>query len=277
MTTSADPGGGPEPFDAQATYDAAAGDYEDASRDYWQYLSRRAVEALALRPGERVLDAPCGTGPSVVAAAEDVGPGGQVVGVDFAPAMLGVANEKVAARGLSNVELRPGDMTSLGLPAGSFDAVVSVLGIFFLDDMPAAVRGLWDLVRPGGGRLVVAVLGEAFFDPMRDVFVEAVAAVRPGLHVHEPWRRTEDPAVFRQVLAEGGVGEVELTSADDRLPLPSPDDWWRIVLGTGLRRTVMSLEPAEADAVRERCDAHIRGRGVREVVLGTHLGRAVKT
>jgi ubiquinone/menaquinone biosynthesis C-methylase UbiE len=263
-------------FDARATYDAASRDYEDASRDDWQYLSRRAVEALALRPGERVLDAPCGTGPSVLAPAAEVGPGGHVLGVDFAPGMLEIGGEKVASRGLRTVELRQGDMTALGLRPGSFDAVLSVLGIFFLDDMPAAVRALWELVRPGGGRLVVAVLGEAFFDPMRDVFVDTVAAVRPGLHVHQPWRRTEDPAELRRVLADAGVGEVELTSADERMPLPSADDWWRIVLGTGLRRTVMSLEPAEAEAVRERCARYIVERGVREVVLGTHIARAVR-
>jgi hypothetical protein len=59
----------------------------------------------------------------------------------------------------------------------------------------------------------------------------------------------------------------------DGMPLPSADDWWRIVLGTGLRRTVMSLEAA---AVRERCDRYCADHGAREVVLGTHHARAVK-
>ena len=188
--------------------------------------------------------------------------------------MLDIAKEKVAAGGLDNVELRIGDMTALDLPPRSFDGVLSVLGVFFLDDMPAAVRSLWSLVGPEGGRLVVAVLGEEFFDPMRDVFVDAVAAVRPDVHVHQPWRRTEDADVFRGVLLDAGIAEVDVTSAADRLPLPSADDWWRIVLGTGLRRALMSLEPAEADAVRERCDRYVRDHGVREVVLGTHIAWA---
>ena len=34
-----------------------------------------------------------------------------------------------------------------------------------------------------------------------------------------------------------------------------------------------ALEPAEADAVRERCDRFVRDHGVREVVLGTHIAR----
>ena len=61
-------------FDAQAIYDEVSKDYEDASRQFWQYLSARTVERLDLQAGETVLDVPCGTGPSLLPAAERVGP-----------------------------------------------------------------------------------------------------------------------------------------------------------------------------------------------------------
>jgi SAM-dependent methyltransferase len=260
-------------FDAQATYDDASNDYEDASRDYWQYLSVRAVDHARLTPGDRVLDVPCGAGPSVVAAAEQVGATGSVLGVDFAARMLAIAAEKVAARGLTNVELRAGDMTALGLDPASFDAVLCVLGIFFVDDMAATLRSLHALLKPGG-RLVVAVLGVDFFSPMRDVFVEAVAALRPDLEVQQPWRRTEDPDALRARFAAAGIGPVEIASARDALPLPSAGDWWRIVRGTGLRATLTALTPAEAEAVRDRCTSHIGEHRVAEVVLGTHIAVA---
>jgi len=260
-------------FDAQATYDDASNDYEDASRDYWQYLSVRAVEQARLAPGNRVLDVPCGAGPSVIAAAERVGDTGSVLGVDFADRMRAIAAEKVAARGLHNVELRAGDMTALGLDPASFDAVLCVLGIFFVDDMEATVRSLYALLKPGG-RLVVAVLGVDFFSPMRDVFVDAVAAVRPDLEVQQPWRRTEDPDQLRAVFAAAGIGPVDISSATDALPLPSAGDWWRIVRGTGLRAALTSLTPSEADAVRDRCASYVGEHGVAEVVLGTHIAVA---
>lgn len=263
----------PEAFDARSTYDAASRDYDEASREYWQFLSERAVDLADVRPGERVLDVPCGAGPATLAAAERVGPTGSVLGIDFAPQMLDIANEHVATRGLRNVELRAGDMTALDLPPDSFDAVVCVLGVFFVDDMAAVTRALWELLR-SDGRLVLGVLGTEFFDPMRDVFVDVVANVRPDVEVQQPWRRTEDPEVLRDVFTNAGITDVAITSSVDVLPFASPDEWWRIVRGTGLRRVIMGLEPGEAEAVREQCDAYMREHDVRSGALGTHLAIA---
>lgn len=190
-------------FDPKATYDAASSEYEEASRDYWQYLSTRTVDRLRLRPGERVLDMPCGTGASLIAAADRVGPAGRVVGIDYAEQMLAIARDKVRARRLDNVEIHAGDMTAIRRPDEPYDAVSCVLGIFFVDDMAGLVRSFRNLVRPGIGRVAVTVFGERFFDPMRDVFVEAVAQAAPGLAVVQPWRRTEDAAVLRAIF-EGG-------------------------------------------------------------------------
>ena len=166
-------------FDPRSTYDEAAHDYESAARDFWQYISIRTVELLDLKPGDRVLDVPCGSGASLVAAAQRVGPSGRVVGVDYAEQMVAVAGEKARSGGLVNVELSVADMTCLderGLEP--FDAVVCSLGLFFAEDMGAFARSLFGLVRPGGGRLGVAVFGERVFDPMRQVFAETVGNSR---------------------------------------------------------------------------------------------------
>lgn len=61
--------------------------------------------------------------------------------------MLERARAKVAARGLTNVEFRIGDMTSSGYPDQSFDAVISVFSVFFVPDMEGLVRELWRMVR----------------------------------------------------------------------------------------------------------------------------------
>lgn len=175
-------------FDPKQTYDAASADYEDAAQDYWAYLALRAVDRLALTAGERVLDVPCGTGFGLVAAAEQVGPTGRVVGLDYADQMLAISARKVAEAGLANVELRTGDMTAIDPPDEPFDALVCSLGVFFA--------------------------------------------------------------------------------------LPSPDDWWRIVTGSGLRRTATEIGEEAAALVRRRCDDFIEANGVTAVVSLTRYAVA---
>lgn len=231
---------------------------------------------LGLRPGERVLDTPCGTGPSLVDAAHQVGPTGRVVGIDYAEQMAAIARRKVCAENLANVEVRVGDMTAIEPPGDPFDAVLCALGLFFVDDMPSLLRSFWGLVRPQGGRIGVGVFGERFFDPMRDVFVRAVGLVAPGAPVVEPWRRVDDPAVLRQVFAAAGIDDVAIETHDDNLPLPSPADWWRIVMGSGLRRTITTIGDRAARQVRAICDAYIAGQTITEVVARARYATAMR-
>ena len=261
-------------FDPRGTYDAASLDYERGSRDFWEQVSSRTVALAMPKPGELVLDVACGTGPSVVAAARAVGPGGHVLGVDVADQMLAIAQEKVSIAGLANVELRRGDMTDLKLSPASFDVVLCVLGLFFVDDMPGLVRSLWELLRPGG-RLAITVLGDRFFAPMLEVFVDGVHAERPGFDVVEPWRRTEDPATLTEIMTEAGIPAFEIHSEVDVLPV-EPSDWWRIVLGTGLRRTAAALDSDEAQRVRGRCERFMHEHDVSQVELASHHIIAVK-
>src|ERR1700751_4779513 len=121
---------------AAATY-AAAADRFDAV-PFWSRFGTETVARIGLRPGDRVLDACCGTGASALPAGHAVGPGGFVLGLDIAAPALIRAREKAAAQGLSNVDFRALDVTETGEPDGSYDAVVCVFGVFFVPDMTAA-------------------------------------------------------------------------------------------------------------------------------------------
>jgi ubiquinone/menaquinone biosynthesis C-methylase UbiE len=75
--------------------------YRDLAPRYDHYTRRinhireRAIDALALSPGECVLDAGCGTGWCLPHLARRVGPEGDVIGFDPSPEMLGVARTRV--------------------------------------------------------------------------------------------------------------------------------------------------------------------------------------
>ena len=109
------------------------------------------AQAARLKAGERVLDVACGTGVLAMAAAERVGAGGSVVGLDPSGDMLGVARRKS-----NRIEWQEGRAEAIPLPDASFDAVVSQFGFMFFEDCATGLREMMRVLRPGG-RLAVAV------------------------------------------------------------------------------------------------------------------------
>lgn len=260
MTSSETAGG-----KVTAAYNAAADTYDDPANSFWERFGRRTVERLALEPGMRVLDVCCGSGASALPAAELVGPRGSVLGVDLAEKLLERARAKAVERGLRNAEFRTGDMLDLGFARGAFDAVVCVFGVFFVQDMAAAVRSLWSAVRPGG-RLAVTTWGPRFFEPATSAFWSAVRAERPDLYKgFNPWDRICEPAALRALLAEGGVADAEVVAESGEHPIASPEAWWAAVLGSGYRGTLEQLDPAARERVRIANLDHVRRSGIRAV------------
>src|SRR3954470_16324590 len=91
-------------------------------------VSEELVEALEIVPGERVLDVACGSGNAALAAARRSW--GNVVGVDFVPALLERGRERAGAERL-DVEFIEGDAAELPIGNAEFDVVTSVFGAMF--------------------------------------------------------------------------------------------------------------------------------------------------
>jgi ubiquinone/menaquinone biosynthesis C-methylase UbiE len=106
-------------------------------------------EHLGLRPGARLLDVGCGLGDAAVALAADLGPTGEVVGVDASAAMLAIARER-ATGAACPVRFTVGDAMALDEPAAAFDAVRSERTLQWLADPATAVTEMRRVLRPGG-------------------------------------------------------------------------------------------------------------------------------
>ena len=104
----------------------------------WRTETARAV----VSPGDRVLDACCGTGDLAIAAQRA---GGRVTGVDFSEPMLERARAKSG-----EVEWIQGDALALPFADGSFDAATVGFGVRNLEDLEAGLRELRRVLRPGG-------------------------------------------------------------------------------------------------------------------------------
>ncbi len=114
---------------------------------------RQVLKALALAPGEHVLD--IGSGPGLLAhdMAAAVGPQGHVSGIDASPAMVGMSAKRCASQ--TWAEFRTADASALPYPDGSFDAAVSTQVYEYVRDVPAALRELFRVLRPGGRALIL--------------------------------------------------------------------------------------------------------------------------
>jgi ubiquinone/menaquinone biosynthesis C-methylase UbiE len=252
------------------TYNAAADVYDDPANSFWERFGSRTVARLQLAPGSNVLDVCCGSGASAIPAAAAVGDNGSVIGVDLAENLLQLARTKAAARDLRNIRFVHDDILSIDLAPEGFDAVICVFGIFFIPDMPSAMRELWRYVKPGG-RLAITTWGPRFFEPANTAFWNSIRAVRPDLHKSfNPWERISEPEALRSLFESAGVEDSEVVAENGIHPVGSPDDWWSMILGSGYRGTVEQLDDNDRETVRlENLDFISRNdvRGVEANVL----------
>jgi SAM-dependent methyltransferase len=123
-------------------------------------LPDRAVESFAgvanpfalrtLEPGEHVVDAGSGAGFDSFVAAHQVGPGGQVVGVDMTSEMLRKSRDTAEALGCRQVEFREGFLEAVPVDDGWADVVISNGVINLCPDKRAVFDEIRRVLRPGG-------------------------------------------------------------------------------------------------------------------------------
>ncbi|WP_203932107.1 hypothetical protein [Virgisporangium ochraceum] len=89
-----------------------------------------------------------------------------------------------------------------------------------------------------------------------------------------PWTRLTDPAALTRLFHDGGAATPTVEAEDGTHPLADPDDWWKIVLGTGYRATVERLGAAAARRVRAASVGHLRSHGVAELRTNVVYARA---
>jgi demethylmenaquinone methyltransferase/2-methoxy-6-polyprenyl-1,4-benzoquinol methylase len=97
----------------------------------WAYR-RKAVDALGLSSGDRVVEIGCGTGRNFSLLEHAVGPGGAIIAIDASKEMIGRSAERAARHGWKNVQLAQSDAASYEFP----DAIDGVLSTYTLVVVP---------------------------------------------------------------------------------------------------------------------------------------------
>jgi demethylmenaquinone methyltransferase/2-methoxy-6-polyprenyl-1,4-benzoquinol methylase len=171
----------------------------------WRKLAARA----AVRPGDRVLDAACGTGD--LAIADQKAGAARVTGLDFSEKMLERARRKAP------LEWVQGDMLALPFADETFDAATVGFGVRNVADLELALRELRRVLQPGGRLAILEITQprgplKPFFSLWFDRIVPLLGRVLPGgaayTYLPASVKRFPPAEGLVELLESSGFGEV---------------------------------------------------------------------
>lgn len=234
-------------------------DYADARG---AQSTQRMLELAEVRAGDRVLELACGPGGLGLAAAERVGPGGEVVLTDVAEEMTAIAAARAAELGLGNVAFRLLDLERIDEPDASYDVVLCREGLMFALEPARAVGEIRRVLRPGG-RVAIAVWAARERNPwlglVMDVVSAQIGAPVPPPGIPGPFA-LGDADKLRGLLDGAGLTDVRVGELSVPLRSASFDEWWgrTSALAGPLSAILASMPDAAVQALRERARAAAR-------------------
>jgi ubiquinone/menaquinone biosynthesis C-methylase UbiE len=217
------------------------------------------LERVGLVPGDRVLDVACGTGVVARLAAERVGTGGRVVGLDVNRGMLEIARTLSLSDGAS-IEWVEGSALVLPFTDGEFGIVVCQLGLQFFADRVGALREM-RRVLADNGRVGASVYTSIDRNPAAQALSDALdRQLGEGSSLA---KRSEhslaDSAELRQFFGTAGFVDVRVETARRVVRFASAEEWVRIQFAaTPLASLLGERDGAERNDVVARVSADVR-------------------
>ena len=159
------------------------------------------VALASLREGETVLDLGSGAGFDCFLAANRVGSGGRVIGVDMTPEMLEQARENARQGNYGNVEFRLGEIENLPVADNTVDAIISNCVINLCPDKKRVFKEASRVLKPGGRLMVsdIVLLNELPDYVMNSI--EAYIGCLSGAIMKDN---------YLEAITEAGFGDVQI-------------------------------------------------------------------
>jgi arsenite methyltransferase len=172
-------------------------------------------KALAeMTPGETVLDLGSGAGFDCFLAAQEVGPDGDVIGVDMTPEMVSKARENAARNDADNVEFRLGEISHLPVADATVDVVISNCVVNLAPEKQRVVADAYRVLRPGGRVAIADVVQTAPFPDDVEMDPDSLTGCVAGA-------ATVD--ALQEMLSSAGFEAIEITPKDESSEFIS--DW----------------------------------------------------
>lgn len=203
------------------------------------------IALAALKPGERVLDVACGTGLVARLAAPEVGPTGQVTGLDINENMLAVARSLPPPPGAS-VTWVEGDAGAMDFPDASFDVILCQQGLQFFPHKAAALREMHRVLVPGGRVLLSVWKSEGPYNVAVAQALELHAGVETATK-YRASRMVPNAEALQHLFGDAGFRAVHIRPSAMTIRLPALDSF---VLGHLSGGTVASAVAALSEDQR---------------------------
>jgi len=256
-------------------------------------VSAWMLDAVALQPGERVLELAAGMGETGMLAAEQVAPIGGAIVSDHAEAMLEGARARAEQLGLSNVEFQVFGAEWIDLPLASVDVVLCRWGYMLLADPPAALAETRRVLRPGG-RVALAVWDSIQHNPWASLPIleliergltpgptsaavpgetaapgrtaapgETAAAGETAAPGEAGWQpgifALGDPGLVRELLGDAGFSEIDVQAVEVVQGYETYEDLWETALDINhtFHDAVLSRPEPEIEQIKDGLRARL--------------------
>jgi ubiquinone/menaquinone biosynthesis C-methylase UbiE len=184
-----------------------------------------------LRPGMRFLDVASGSGALSIPAARL---GANVLSVDISSVMLERLKVRAKEEGLK-IETRVMDGHALDLEDNIFDVTGSQFGVMLFPDMPAGLREMTRVTKPGG-RVLMHVLGPPDNVEFFSFFVRGIQAALPGfIPPADPPPlpfQLRDPEKLHQEMTKAGLKDVDVETITENLSFESGKQFWEWIMNS---------------------------------------------
>ncbi len=254
--------------------------YKETTREQWQTAagawndwgpSLRAwlgpatevmLDMANVGPGHRVLDVAAGAGDQTLQAADRVGPTGHVLATDISANILAFAAANARRAGHDNVETRVMDGEALDVPEGSFDAVISRVGLIYFPDQQKALAGMKRALQPGG-RVAAIVYSTAENNRFFSIPVSVIrrrANLPPPLPGQPGPFSLGGPGVLEETFRKAGFRDVQSRKVPAPVRMKTAGECIRFEKESfgALHQMLAGLDDAGRDAAWQEIEAELR-------------------